>query len=203
MGGETTLCLCCSIPCLLTLFIWMGLSLQNYKPNCYIEDFYVPALNKHINSTATTAANFIFFDLKLQNVMEENGVLYDTINLTFSYGLNPSVPIGKYTLPGAYQGHKKTAHRRDIMPTHGVNWDDAFAAVLNGSKVVFRVDLAGKVKFKRFFSYSRTKALVVGADVEVDGSGNKVRRKAIKMKSGGRGKPKLQLEAGGSLISSF
>ncbi|KAL2524546.1 protein NDR1 [Abeliophyllum distichum] len=173
MRGENALCLCCSIPCLLTLFIWMGLSLQNYKPNCYIEDFYVPALNKHINSTATTAANFIFFDLKLQNVMEDN------------------------------DGHKKTAHRRDVVLTHGVNWDDAFAAVLNGSKVVFRVDLAGKVKLKRFFSYSRTKALVVGADVEVDGSGNKVRRKAIKLKSGRSGKPKLQLEAGGSFISSF
>ncbi|KAL2457918.1 Protein NDR1 [Forsythia ovata] len=128
--------------------------------------------------------------------MEENGVLYDTINLTFSYGLNPSLPIGKYTLPGAYQGHKKTAHRRDIVPTHRVNWDDAFAAILNGSKVVFRVDLAGKVKFKRFFSYSRTKALVVGADVEFDGSVIRSDGRLSKMKSTGGGKPKLQLEAG-------
>ncbi|KAL2541201.1 Adenine phosphoribosyltransferase [Abeliophyllum distichum] len=100
-------------------------------------------------------------------------------------------------------GHKKTTHRRDIVSTYGVNWDDAFAAVLNGSKVVFRVDSAEKVKSKRLFSYSRMKSLFVGGDVEIDGFDNRFRQKTIKLKSRGGGKPKLQLEAGGYLIIPF
>ncbi|KAL2510762.1 Pribosyltran domain-containing protein [Abeliophyllum distichum] len=126
-------------------------------------------------------------------ILEEYSLEYGTYIMEMHVG---AVQAGE-------RGHKKTTHRRDIVSTYGVNWDDAVAAVLNGSNVVFRVDSAEKVKLKRLFSCSRMKSLVVGGDVEIDGSDNKFRQKTIKLKSRGGDKPKLQLEAGGYLIIPF
>lgn len=60
----------------------------------------------------------------------------------------------------------------------------AFGAVSNGSTVIFRVDLATRVKFKIMFWYTKRHSLVVGGDVEVNNSGKKMRKKPIKLKSG-------------------
>ncbi|PIN12649.1 hypothetical protein CDL12_14736 [Handroanthus impetiginosus] len=156
-------------------------------PRVHIQDFYVPALNTNLpnfNSTTTTA-NFIFFDLELKNEMKEVGVRYKNIDLTFYYSTpKPSlISIANYTIPGFYQGHDKAARRCNVVETRGMPWLDAFAAVSNGSTVVFRVELSAAVKLKRFFgSYSKTKHLLLGANVEVNGYGEKVHKKSIKLK---------------------
>ncbi|KAL0456935.1 UNVERIFIED_CONTAM: hypothetical protein Slati_1032700 [Sesamum latifolium] len=124
------------------LFICFSFSFQNHKPKCYITDLFLPALNTYTNISSTTRANtFIFFDLKLENVMPFNGLRYDNVNLTFSYnyGGNRSslfIPIARHTVPGFYQGMRKTAHKRDVTTTRGVPWGNAFAAVSNGSTAV-------------------------------------------------------------------
>ncbi|KAL0380508.1 UNVERIFIED_CONTAM: hypothetical protein Sangu_0115100 [Sesamum angustifolium] len=119
-------------------FICFCLSFQNHKPKCYITDLFVPALNTYTNSSTTRANTFIFFDLKLENVMPFNGLRYDNVNLTFSYNSGGDrstlfIPIAQHTVPGFYQGRRKTAHKRDVTNTRGVPWRDAFAAVSNGT----------------------------------------------------------------------
>ncbi|KAK6154402.1 hypothetical protein DH2020_008650 [Rehmannia glutinosa] len=171
---------CCSFiftSGLTALFMW--LSLRTYKPTCSIQHFYVPALNKSDNSSAN---HTIFFDLKLDNNMKDKGVHYDNINLTFFYTQNDSrLLIANYTVPAFYQGHGKKARRKNLVEASGAPWA---AAVSNGSTVGFRVGLATRVKFKIMFWYTKRHSLVVGGDVAVDGSGGKVKKKGIKLKSG-------------------
>ncbi|KAK4427865.1 protein NDR1 [Sesamum alatum] len=133
------------------------------------------------------ANTFIFFDLKLENVMPFNGLRYDNVDLTFSYnyGGNRStlfLPIARHTVPGFYQGMRKTAHKRDVTTTRGVPWGDAFAAVSNGSTAVFRVDLATNVKSKQYFWYAKKHRLAVGGIVDVGSAGLKENNVAIRLR---------------------
>ncbi|KAK4425452.1 protein NDR1 [Sesamum alatum] len=174
---------------ILTFVICFCMSFQNHKPKCYITDLFVPALNTYPNSsTTTTRANtFIFFDLKLENVMPFNGLRYDNVNLTFSYNYGGYrstlfLPIARHTVPGFYQGVRKTAHKRDVTTTRGVPWGDAFAAVSNGSTAVFRVDLATNVKSKQYFWYAKKQRLAVRGIVEVGSAGLKENKAAIRLR---------------------
>ncbi|XP_073273906.1 protein NDR1-like [Primulina huaijiensis] len=165
---------CCSFIVtsgLTALFMW--LSLRTSYPTCSIEQFYVPALD---NSTDN---HTIFFDLLLANRMKDKGVSYNNISLTFLYGGKgpSSINIANYTVKGFYQGHKKKAHRAELVQTTGVPWSEAIAAVSNGSTVNFGVRLATRVKFKIMFWYTKRHQLAVSADVAVGGGGQKVNKK--------------------------
>ncbi|KAK4439841.1 protein NDR1 [Sesamum alatum] len=163
---------------LTALFMW--LSLRTSKPTCSIQDFYVPALNRSDNSTAN---HTIRFDLKLDNGMKDKGVHYANISLTFFYN-STGLPIANFTVPEFYQGHNKNTRRRALVDASGLPWAEARDAVANGSTVSFRVRLATRVKFKIMVWYTKRHSLVVGGDVVVNDSGQKVNRKGIKLKSG-------------------
>ncbi|KAL9145239.1 hypothetical protein ABFS82_13G028400 [Erythranthe guttata] len=171
------------------LFICFCLSFQNHKPLCHVVDFYAPALDTYsINNNNYNINNtFVFFDLKLENVMPFNGLLYGDLNLTFSYGDPPGRKIGSLGLPGFYQRMRKTAHRRDVANTRGVPWADAFASVSkNGSSssvVVFRVDLETEVRSKCYFWYMKKQRVMVGGDVRVGNTGVQVGDVAVLLKS--------------------
>ncbi|KAL2457925.1 Protein NDR1 [Forsythia ovata] len=180
---------CCALPFII-FFIWLGLNVELYKPRFYIQNIYVPALSRLDNSEDGRSNNLIFFDLELENSMTIKGVHYDNVNLTFFYGPNTGHPIGNYTVPEFYQGEGKKTARRDVVVTYGVPWDDAMKAVSNRSKVVFRLGLATKVKFKYFFLYSKKKGVDVGANVEVNDYGRKVQQEAIKLTSSGASRTK-------------
>ncbi|CAA2994128.1 NDR1-like [Olea europaea subsp. europaea] len=189
--------LCCLIVVFIItlLIILIVVNTNTVRPSCSIKNFYVPALNRLDNSNASTINNFIFFDLELKNRLDQISVRYDTINLTFFYGPKPSLPIGYYTVRGFYQGKKKGAQRRDVVETHGVPWFDAVNAVSNGSTVVFRLELATKVKFKEWFFMSKKRNLAVSATVEINNSGKKVQKKAIKLTSGIQAPAQTQAQA--------
>ncbi|KAI3459774.1 hypothetical protein Pfo_016437 [Paulownia fortunei] len=159
-----------------------------FEPSCSIQNFYVPALNKFINSTIgiSNTDTLLFFDLELRNAMDNKGVHYDAVNLTFSYGTNTSMAIGTYSVPGFYQGKGKKAQRRDVaMVTGSVPWvEAAMRALSSGSTPDFRVGLVTKVKFNNYLWYSKKKRIVVGGMVEVDDSGRKVEKKHVKLRSG-------------------
>ncbi|KAL0380506.1 UNVERIFIED_CONTAM: hypothetical protein Sangu_0114900 [Sesamum angustifolium] len=128
-GSEEVKAVCKFLLGVFMLVICFCLSFQNHKPKCYITDLFVPALNTYTNiSSATRANTFIFFDLKLENVMPFNGLRYNNVNLTFSYNYGTGersalfIPIARHTVPGFYQGMRKTAHKRDVTTTHGVPW---------------------------------------------------------------------------------
>ncbi|CAK9182914.1 unnamed protein product, partial [Ilex paraguariensis] len=183
--GGAGCCRCCFsfllTSGLTTLFLW--LSLHTSKPVCSIQDFYVSALNKTLNSTSNHS---IFFDLKLENQNIDKGVYYDAINLTFYYGPNISLPIANYTVSGFHQGHKKYTHRKDLVDARGVPWDEVFRGVSNGSVAVFRVDLATTVRFKVISWKTKRHKLDLKGNVKVDDSGKKVETKGIKLKNGGQ-----------------
>ncbi|KAG8369837.1 hypothetical protein BUALT_Bualt14G0055200 [Buddleja alternifolia] len=188
--GAVVCATLCGLPFLIWLIVEIVLISQAHMPIFTIQDFYVPALNTKLpefNST-TTVATFIFFDLELKNVMSEVGVRYENVDLVFYYGTSTTpetslFSIANYTIPGFYQGDDKAAHRREVVETRGVPWLDAFGAVSNGSTVVFSVELAAKVKLKRFFWYDNEREVMLGGNVEVDGNGEKVYKKGIKLKS--------------------
>ncbi|KAL2547832.1 Protein NDR1 [Forsythia ovata] len=180
---------CCALPFII-FFIFLGLHAQLYKPNFYIQNIYVPSLSRSDKSYDSRSNNLIFFDLDIENSMTIKGVHYDNINLAFYYGPNTSHPIGNYTVPGFYQGEGENTARRDVVVTYGMPWDDAMKTVSNLSTVVFRLDLATKVKFKYYFFYSKKKGVDVGANVEVNDYGRKVQQEAIKLTSSGASRTK-------------
>ncbi|KAL7087836.1 hypothetical protein ACP275_13G093000 [Erythranthe tilingii] len=178
------------------LFMW--LSLRTSKPDCSIEKFYVPALNRSADINSTNN-HTIYFDLKLDNGMKEKGVRYANISLNFFYN-STHLPIANYTVPGFYQGHKKNTHRRQLVEATGLPWAAALEAVSNGSTVSFRVELATRVKYKIMFWYTKRERLEVGGDVVVNDTGKKVNRKNIKLKSGSPGPASHWVRVGPLLI---
>lgn len=177
---PTGRCEClCYIPTL-AITLWIGLSFNLKGPRCYIQDFYVPALDLSETTSNTTINPCLFFDLALENILNDHSLRYGDVNLTFSYGRNA---VANYIVPNFYQGKGKTAHRREVVETRGVPWEDAIKAVSNGSKAVFRVDLAARPRFRFWFWYSKKKGVRIGADVEVDGSGMKVEKDDIRLNS--------------------
>lgn len=186
--GGCCRCLCSFILTtgLTALFLW--LSLRGSNPKCSIQDFYVPALNLSANSTVRSSNHSIYFDLKLDNGMKDKGVRYDDINLTFYYSPNHTnynnLPIGNYTINRFYQGHGKDTHRKALVETRGVPWANASETVSSNGTVVFRLDLSTKVRYKILFWYTKKHKFTVGANVDVNATGQKVNsKKGIRLKS--------------------
>ncbi|KAL7086858.1 hypothetical protein ACP275_13G028300 [Erythranthe tilingii] len=166
-------------------------------PRFYVKEFYVPALdlsqlpttsnnnnnnkNNSINNSIITNP-CLFFDLAFFNIEDEHSVRYGDVNLTFSYGSRNNT-VANYVVGSFDQGWLEVDYRREVVESHGVPWEDAVKAVSNGSTVVFRVDLAARPKFWEGWWYSKKKGVRIGADVEVDGTGLKVKKKDIRLNS--------------------
>ncbi|KAL8031460.1 hypothetical protein ABFX02_13G026500 [Erythranthe guttata] len=168
----------------LAITIWIGLSFNLKGPRCYIQEFYVPALDLSQNniSNHTTVINpCLFFDLAFENILADRSVRYGDVNLTFSYS---RTAVANYVVPTFYQGKLKRADRREVVESSGVPWEAAVKAVTNGSAAVFQVDLVARPRFRFRFWYSKRKGMRIGADVEVDGFGMKVKREDIRLNLG-------------------
>ncbi|KAH6768227.1 hypothetical protein C2S51_013563 [Perilla frutescens var. frutescens] len=174
-----TACICC-ICCLLffvaPFVILITLSYVGVEPRFYIQELYVPALNNNSHmsiNNATNLNNSIFMDLKFKRVVAFVPLRYEDLNITLFYGSNSnrSFPVGYYVVPGFYQGTKKTVHRRAVVAARGMPWEvDAI------SGVGLAVELATKYKLKQCdgdggCSYSKPKATVVAAHLQLDASG--------------------------------
>ncbi|KAL1555599.1 protein NDR1-like [Salvia divinorum] len=176
-GGLLTICAIASFLVQQTVYL--------PGPRCYLEQLYVPALDfsaPQNTSNSTTTNPFLFFALGLKNNLQIRSISYDNITLTFFYGRKA---VADYVVPGFYQGMQGNAHRRDVVETRGVPWEDAVGAVSAGGTVGFRVKLAAQPRFKVVFWYSKEKKVRVVATVAVDGSGFKVGGNDV----GGCGRP--------------
>ncbi|KAL8531646.1 hypothetical protein ACS0TY_008295 [Phlomoides rotata] len=60
-------------------------------------------------------------------------------------------------------------------------WRDALTAVSAGSTAAFTIELATRVKVRRDIGCSGHKVLLLRADVNVNGSGERVRNKDIRL----------------------
>ncbi|XP_012852389.1 PREDICTED: uncharacterized protein LOC105972000 [Erythranthe guttata] len=177
------LCYCIYAPISACIVITICLTVDNNYyagPLCCIKEFYVPALdlssrdkipyNNNSNKNNTVINPSLFFDLSFHNIEFEHSIRYGDVNITISYDRNGT--IASYVVPSFDQEWLETDYRREVVESRGVPWENALKAVLNGSTVVFRVDLAARPKFKRQFGkYSKKKDVRIGADVEVDGTG--------------------------------
>ncbi|CAH8261212.1 unnamed protein product, partial [Arabidopsis lyrata] len=143
---------------LLAFFLWIT-TLVHDIPRCSIHYFYIPALNKSLNSSDNTTLNFM-----------------ESITTTFTY-LSPQVSttplfhVANYTVPRFYQGHEKKAKKwGQALP---LNNQTVFQAVLPNGSAIFRVELKMQVKYK----------VIVNLEVNEDGA-TKVKNKedGIKMK---------------------
>ncbi|CAH8309058.1 unnamed protein product [Eruca vesicaria subsp. sativa] len=159
-----------------SLMLWVGLHrMRPFDPNCSIEYFYVPALNKTLNSRLNTTLNFM---VRLNNINSDQGIYYDDVHIYFSNATNSS--IANYTVPRFYQGHKKKAKKwGQVVP---LNNQTLLGAVLPNGSAVFRLDLKTQVRFKVAFWKTKRYGVEVGANVEVNGDGVKANKKGINMK---------------------
>lgn len=184
-GGLTANEWCC-ITCVSLLLLVapitiLSLTLATHNPNLYVQDLFVPAL-KTPTSNATKLNTFVFVDLKLRNVMPFNGIRYGGVNVTLYYGGNRSLPVGSYGVVEFYQGMGKTAHKRAVVRTRGLPWEDAFDRVSRGLMVDFTVELAMTVELRRCGAYMEREVVVAAADVSLVGStGAQVDNKAIRL----------------------
>nr|XP_043608064.1 protein NDR1-like [Erigeron canadensis] len=182
-NNSGTACFRCCFSFVLTLgltALFMWLSLRTSNPVLSIQDVYIPALNKTLNSTSYQS---IYLDIKLDNENKDKGIYYDQINITIRYhdqinATKPSqnIPISNYTIPGFYQGHKKHTRRKNWTDTHGLLPLDGMA--------IFRVDLMTGIRFKILFWKTKKHRINVGADFEVSDKGQKVQKKGTRLKSG-------------------
>ncbi|KAJ0548077.1 putative protein NDR1 [Helianthus annuus] len=188
-GGSSCFRCCFSFTLTLgltSLFMW--LSLRTSNPILSIQDIYIPALNKTLNSTTYQK---IYIDLKFDNTNKDKGIYYHPINVTLHYYINdstsissPKIQISNYTIRGFYQGHNKKARRKDWVDTYGVPWEAAVETVDGGGLAVFRVDLTTVIRFKILVWKTKKHRLVVGTDFEVNGVGKKERKKGTRLRSG-------------------
>ncbi|KAL1555596.1 protein NDR1-like [Salvia divinorum] len=186
MAGDMEICLGVVSGGLLTIIAIASFLVQQTVylpgPRCYLEQLYVPALDisaPQNTSNSTTTNPFLFFALGLENNLQIRSISYDNVTLAFFYGRKA---VADYVVPGFYQGMLGTAHRRDVVETRGVPWEDAVGAVSAGGTVGFRVDLAARMRFKVLFWYSKEKKVRVLADVAVDDSGFKAGGDDVRMR---------------------
>ncbi|KAI9093409.1 hypothetical protein K1719_027423 [Acacia pycnantha] len=160
---------------LTALFLW--LSLQNNEPKCYVESFYVPALNQTLKTPSNST---IVFTLGFDNGNKEKGIQYDPVNVTFGIFLdrNRTKLIGNSTIAGFYQGHQKNAKKPGSVEIHGGGLNRTEKV---DNKTYFRVDFRTSVKYKFLLWYTKRHSLWGGANVPVDDSGKKPGKKGVRL----------------------
>ncbi|GKV14350.1 hypothetical protein SLEP1_g25246 [Rubroshorea leprosula] len=182
MGEKPGCCKCCCsfifTSGLSALFMWLSLRADN--PKCSVDYFYLPALNRTLNSTTNST---LYFNLKLANPNKDKGINYDDVKVnvtvfdTVGNGSQSSQLLGDTTIQRFYQGHKKTAKK----PGHvDYNMTVVNQGIFTNGTAFFRIDLVTAVRFKIMFWRTKRHKIMVGAKVVVDGNGSMVLAKKKK-----------------------
>lgn len=189
-GGRNV---CFSI-CFVFVFVFIfavaitivAISYVHGKPRLYIQDLYIPSLH---NSTNNNINSTIFIDFKFLRTMPLNTLRFEDFNVTLFYGTDRSLPVGNQTLRGFSQGIKGRSHKRVAVEAHALPWDDAFRRISGGMAVELVVELVAIAKYEHCdydrpsqCTWSEGEAEAVAADVLVDGSGEKVGPKPIRLR---------------------
>ncbi|XP_021758801.1 protein NDR1-like, partial [Chenopodium quinoa] len=170
-------CINCASNCfaiaLISITIWL-LLFKTVSPTLSIEEFDLFALHR-VTNNFSRYKNIFQYDLKLQNNKNNfnKGIYYDALDLSFNYKPNLNMFIGNATISSFYQGHQKATHRvGDInIVTRGVRWENATVPL------VFRVELATKVRYKNMIWKTKRHHLVVGVDFKVNDQGRLLKGK--------------------------
>ncbi|KAI3924334.1 hypothetical protein MKW98_032535 [Papaver atlanticum] len=189
-------CCACSLFGIFFFIVSLGFSFymfwlwfRTFPPSISIEMFGVPALNKTSNGTFNIIDPTITFDLRLKNENLNEGVFYDTVNVTLYYyhtNISTFSPIGNTSTHAFYQGFHKKANRVESVKSYGVPWNIAKMEVLNGSTTTFRVDVDTRIRFRYmlFFLWSvngRKYTIEVGGNISVNDQGIKSVKKGLRL----------------------
>ncbi|XP_047949694.1 uncharacterized protein LOC125195603 [Salvia hispanica] len=184
------ICIILSFPLVFSLIVILTtLAYVGVKPRFYIQELYIPSLNTS-NSHTHNFSNpntSIIIDLKFKREIAYVEIRYEKINVTLFYGPNRSSgAIGSTVVAGFFQGRKKKARRRAVVDARGLPWEEAFERVSGGSTVEVAVEVSTGYRLRRCNEddcyYTGIKAVVVAADLVVDGSGVEVSKKATRLK---------------------
>lgn len=164
----------CSITLIMIVLVItvITLSFVGLTPRLYVQELYVPALNNSITTYNSSSLNTsIFIDLKFKRVVAYVPILYEDINITLCYGLTKIFSV----LPGFVQGRKKVFRRRAVVEGGEMPWEDALREISDGSTMALTVEVATTFRAERCnddgCSYIQPKAMVVAANLRLDGSG--------------------------------
>ncbi|GKV14347.1 hypothetical protein SLEP1_g25243 [Rubroshorea leprosula] len=171
---------CCGCSCVLFFLILFGGAIctsQVFKadnPKCSVDYFYLPALNRTLNSTTNST---LYFNLKLENPNSGIGINYNDVKVNVTVfdavgnGSQSSHLLGDTTIQRFHQGYRKTAKK----PGHvDYNMTVISQGLFPNATAVFRIDLVTAVRFKVMFLRSKRHNIMVGAKVVVDGNGSMV-----------------------------
>lgn len=161
-------------------------------PQCYLQYFYIPALDKSLNSPHNTS---IYLDLKLENYNpDKEDICYDYINITLSYINSQSYnnSIASTTIPSFCQAEGTIKKHVNFTVDQGLNWTIMFHdwAVSDNQTMVeaFRLNLSTAVRARYLFWRNKKKnSLKAAANVEVNELGLKVKKRDIYFSGAGCG----------------
>ncbi|KAL1555595.1 hypothetical protein AAHA92_11312 [Salvia divinorum] len=179
--SEAAACCICTLIILVLPITLISLSLKTHNPKISVEDLYIPAINTAAPSNATRLNTFVFIDLRLRNAMPLNGLRYEALNLTLFYGSDRSLAVAEGAVAGFYQGLMKAARKTAVLRTRGLPWEDAFDRISRGLTVDVAVEVAMAVKLRRCGVYMKRKVVVVEGVVSLDGSGEEVDEKVVRL----------------------
>ncbi|CAO2833497.1 unnamed protein product [Amaranthus hypochondriacus] len=163
--------------------ILLVIFLKHSNPTISIEEFDVYTLKTTKISSSLNHNDTIHYDLKLKNPNINNGIYFDTLNLTFYYKVDNinNIPIGKAIFSPFYLGHKEVARRVGKILPRVVKWNHVKPPLM------FRVELVTMMRYKSSI-WKKKSHLVVGANLEVDDHGSLVKgkhNKGVVLKSKG------------------
>ncbi|KAL1555593.1 hypothetical protein AAHA92_11310 [Salvia divinorum] len=188
--GSKAICIC-----FISIFLFFSspfvilitLACVGVKPRFYVEELYIPSLNTSnpLTHNATNPNTSIIIDLEFKRELAHVPLRYRDINVTLYYGQNRS-SVGGAVVAGFSQGKRRTARRRAVVDASGLPWEEAFERVSRGSGVEVKVEVDTGYMLRRCDEdrcyYTKAKAVVVAADLVVDGSGVEVSKKAMRLK---------------------
>jgi hypothetical protein len=155
-----------------SVVIW--LSLTPKSPIYIITGAYVPTLDGR-NSTSLDGRNTsTILNLKFSNPNKKMGIFYNNINITLYYS---NAVIGSSSLPGFYQGHKKTTIYEVL-----VNADQQLWQRVTNATTGLRVCLENVVKYKIFSYTTKHHRIYNQAHVPLGSDGRISGEKNIKLK---------------------
>ncbi|KAL1555597.1 protein NDR1-like [Salvia divinorum] len=181
MSDAAACCLAICLSIIVLPITLISLTLKTHNPKVSVEDLYIPAINVAAPSNATHLNTFVFIDLRLRNSMPLTGLRYEALNLSLFYGGDRSLAVAEGAVAGFYQGMKKTARKTAVLRTRGLPWEDAFDRISRGLTVDIAVEVAMAVKLRRWGVYRKRKVVVVAGVVSLDGSGEEVDEKVVRL----------------------
>ncbi|XP_078166301.1 protein NDR1-like [Carex rostrata] len=147
----------------------------HFHPSFELNKFYIPALDKSLNSSKDASISFDFtlkkFRIPVLEYFKSPDVFYDPINVTFYDSPSQDHSIANFTVP-KFDLTKDEVEYWGMANATGLDLDGAKREITANGFKVFRVGLEASVKYN-FFHFWKTKryGYKEGVDVKIGDTG--------------------------------